>query len=268
MWSNRLGAAFRRAWGPCRRIVSLGALVTAALQLGGCAAPRDSGADAGIAAHEATTSQPAPRTLNEAQLAWLEYRERSRRMPVTQVDGPFMTFSRAVPREQVGRYSSYLEQTRSADADTRANGIIGLVAANPRAAVSRLARLLDSEPDPYNRTIIVWCLRYCGDAPAQDVLWKFLAAARDADYGLCLSADGRVATFRAVFPLAAVEAYRALVALRGGEEMYDGKGWEQVMRRLEKNVDLAPLDLDLERLRPAPAPEPPRQEPTSQPRGG
>lgn len=189
-------------------------------------------------------------------------------MPVTQVDGPFMSFSRAVPREQAEAYATYLGQTRSTDANTRANGIIGLVAANPRAAVSRLGRLLDSEPDPYNRTIIVWCLRYCGDKAAQDVLWKYLAAARDADYGLCLASDGRVVSYRAVFPLAAVEAFRALVALRGGEEMYDGKGWEHVMQRLETNIAPAPLSVDLERLRPVPTSQPARGDATSQPRTG
>jgi hypothetical protein len=242
------------------------ALLATSAALGGCGEPAGE-----VSAHRAASgTAPAPTpssapasspALNEQQVFWLNFKARIRETPWTQIDRAYIQVAQAIPFERASQYGDYVRQTQDADANVRANGYIGMVATNAKAAPNRLARALESEQDPYNRTIIVWCLRYTRDAggdrggsplsvKAAVALWDFVGRARDVDFGLCLDAQGRVVTYRSPFPLAGVEALKALVDLRGVETMLEGPGWQHLMDRLSKHIDPAPLQLDMERFNP------------------
>lgn len=216
----------------------------------GCASPR-------AANKEPTTpagsrqEQPERADVPDAlQVAWADMRAQIRRTPWQRIDQAYMQFSHAIPREPVSKYREYSRQSRDADPNTRANGVIGMVAADAGPAVGRLVKLLHSEKDAHNRTIIVWCLRFTRDEKAVEALWAFLGEAKDVDFGMCLNAQGQVVAYQPPFPLAGVETFKALVALKGIAYMLDGPGWERLIERLSKNIDPQPLRLDMRRLQP------------------
>ena len=155
----------------------------------------------------------------------------------------------AMPREDRSAYRKYLEQTSDRDPDLRANGCVGITAADPHAAAGRLAKLIKREKDSYNRTIIVWCSRFIGTERAAKLLWDFLGSAKDVDYGLCLDTRGQIVRYQAPFPLAAPEAFKALYAIKGSRYMLEGPGWTHVLDRLATNIDPEPLHVDWERLK-------------------
>lgn len=148
-------------------------------------------------------------------------------------------------------YPQYVQQLDNADADIRADGLCGVAASKSRAAVDHLARALRSEPDPYNRTIAVWCLRsFESDRRVADALMRYLTDCRDIDLGRCLAEDGSIQDFRSPFPLAAFEAFKALASIRGKDDMLRGAGWRAFAARAERHVRPEPISvLNLDRLR-------------------
>ncbi|MCK6483134.1 MAG: hypothetical protein HUU22_02000 [Phycisphaerae bacterium] len=146
--------------------------------------------------------------------------------------------------------SEFVAQLRSPDPDTRANGLCGLAAARTAAGVDHLIRALYNEPDPYNRTIAVWCLRmFEPDRRVSKALSEFLSACRDIDLGRYLADDGTIRDFKSPFPLAGMEAFKALVALRGRDDMLNGGGWRAFVERVGRHIDPEPItSLNLQRL--------------------
>lgn len=216
----------------------------------GCAAP-DRSNDAPEVSPNVPADPPQRSDVpDELQAAWADMRSQIRRTPWQRIDQSYMQFSHAIPREPVRKYREYSRQARDADVNTRANGVIGMVAADAASAVGRLGKLLHSEKDAHNRTIIVWCLRFTRDEKAVEALWAFLGEAKDVDFGMCLNVQAQVVAYQPPFPLAGVETFKALIALKGIAYMLDGPGWERLIERLSKNIDPQPLRLDMERLKP------------------
>lgn len=231
------------------------------------AEPGESSSRNAPTAPDSPTSAPAADAIGrEQQKAWADFREQIRRTPWPQVDRAYLSFARAIPTQPPEKYREYLKQTRDVDPNLRANGAIGITACDAEAAEGRLAKLLDEETDPNNRTMIVWCLRYTGRehalAPvartsdvksrgsAGQTLWDFLGRAKDVDFGVCLDQQGHAVPFRSPFALAGVEAFKALIALKGTDYMLDGPGWDRLVERLGKSIDPQPYQIDAERLRP------------------
>lgn len=146
--------------------------------------------------------------------------------------------------------SDFVAQLRSPDPDTRANGLCGLAAARTPAGVDHLIRALKSEPDPYNRTLAVWCVRmFEPDRRVTSALTEFLSHCRDIDLGRYLADDGTIRDFKSPFPLAGMEAFKALVALRGRDDMLNGDGWRAFVDRVGRHIDPEPItSLNLQRL--------------------
>ena len=197
-------------------------------------------------------SQPASAAASPTpqQSILYSWRAQIRRGAWFRIDQWFAQFSTAIPNEDSSTYRKYLEQTSDRDPDVRANGYVGITAANSEAAAGRLDKLLRREKDANNRTIIVWCLRFIASERAAAALWDFLGSAKDVDYGLCLDTRGQVAQYRAPFPLASAEAFKALYVIKGAGYMLEGPGWTHVLERLGKNIDTEPLRLDWQRLKP------------------
>lgn len=148
-------------------------------------------------------------------------------------------------------YQDYVDQLQSGDADTRANGMCGVAASRSPAAADHLTAALTREPDLFNRTIAVWCLRATGrDAQVDRALCDYLDASPDIDFGRYAGEDGKVRQFRSPFPLAAFEAFKALAAIRGRRDMLNGEGWRLFAERAGRHQQLQPLSaIDLERLK-------------------
>src|SRR5262249_3949595 len=135
-----------------------------------------------------SASQPAPTgtaAASQADPQLLGFRDQLRKKTDDEwrrLDASYLQFQAALGKNFVRDldYPDYLKKLDSTDADSRADGMCGLAASKSPAAVDHLARALQAEPDPWNRTIAVWCLRYCGHSATQ-VLTTYLAACRDID---------------------------------------------------------------------------------------
>lgn len=221
-------------------------LLAAGGLLAGCAV------DERRSARMSAASQPASSSasLTPQQSILYSWREQIRRGAWFRIDQWYARFSSAIPNKAPSSYRKYLKQTSDRDPDLRANGYIGITAASSQAAAGRLDKLIRREKDPNNRTIIVWCLRFIASERAAAALWDFLGSAKDVDYGLCLDTRGQVAEYRAPFPLASAEAFKALYVIKGAGYMLEGPGWAHVLERLGKNIDTEPLRLDWQRLKP------------------
>ncbi len=237
----------------CRRAVrfrprSIAACIAFAL-LAGCEAPRTDSAAAPAEAEVIAADAPLPADLAAFRARLLAADEIGWR----RIDFAYLQMKAALGNLVVRdiEYQTYVDQLKSADPDLRANGMCGVAASKSPAAIDHLARSLRSEPDPYNRTIAVWCLR-C--QPGADrigrVLLEFLQTCPDVDLGRVLAADGTVRAFRSPFPAAAFEAFKGLVTLRGKRDMLEGDGWRAFVKRVNTHIDPQPLTaIDLERLR-------------------
>lgn len=193
---------------------------------------------------------PQPATSAEIQ----QFRRQIEQTSPARLDGAYLYFAAALPESvSQAEYHDYVNQMADADANKRANGICGVAAAKQPASADHLLKALGREPDPFNRTMIVWCLRRFADDPrVGDVLETFVSEARDIDFQRCLAPPGRVVYvgFPPPFGGAAFEAFKALLAIRGREYMLQGDGWRKFAARFEKNVDLRPCgDIDTSRLR-------------------
>ncbi|MCK6456658.1 MAG: hypothetical protein L6Q92_09045 [Phycisphaerae bacterium] len=199
----------------------------------------------------ATTAlaEPLPPALAEFRQRLLEADEDRWRM----LDMAYLQIAAALAQIRVEGldYQDFLQQAESRDADIRANGICGLAASRRASAIDHLSRVLKSEPDPYNRTIIVWGLRTFDDKRrVSRCLIDFIDTCRDIDLGRCLGPDGRVQDFSSPFPLAAFEAFKGLVQIEGKAEMLTGGGWTRFVERTRRSVHPEPLTaVDFSRLR-------------------
>ncbi len=259
------------------------ATALASLLLAGCAAPGRNGSAPGDSAPPPGVRQPSaesaddssPATASQADAPalspalqaqranWETFRGQIRNADWTRVDAWYRQFAAAVPRENPDAYRDYFAQSEAGDPATRANGYIGMAASNPKAATGALIRALDGERDWNNRTILVWSLRLAAGPPDESrsrrvtgALWDYVAKAPDADYGICLDTSGSPTLFRSPTPLAAPEAFKALIELKGRDVMLDGEGWKRVMDRLTRHVDTQALQLDPRWLDPGGAADP------------
>jgi hypothetical protein len=168
------------------------------------------------------------------------------------LDMNYLAVAAALDRTRVERMDYYrsVEQTRNADADVRANAFCELAASKRSAAIDHLARALREEPDPYNRTIAVWCLRTFDDrSRVAPILTEYLRNCRDIDLGRYIEADGSIRAFRSPFPLAAFEAFKGLVQYKGKDYMLDGDGWRMFVERATQHLHPEPITaIDFERL--------------------
>src|SRR5262249_52349171 len=137
-----------------------------------------------------SSSQPAPSGMAAAPqvdpqlLAFREQLRKTTDADWRRLDAGYLQLQAALSKNFVRDidYPDYLKKLESTNADARADGMCGLAASKSPAAVDHLARALQAESDPWNRTIAVWCLRYCGHSAAK-VLTTYLSGCRDIDLG-------------------------------------------------------------------------------------
>lgn len=170
------------------------------------------------------------------------------------LDSNYTVFASALPdRVADVDYYEFVRQMSDADPDTRANGICGVAAARRPASLDHLLRVVKTETDPFNRTMLVWCLRlYAADPRVAPALEAFIDDAPDLDFQRAIGPGGRIIyiTFPPPFAGAAYEAYKALLAIRGREHMIAGPGWERFADRFERHVNPQPVRaVDLSRFR-------------------
>lgn len=186
------------------------------------------------------TSQPAM----SAELA--QFLKDAEETPQARLDGAFQYFAAALP-EQVSEtdYHDFVRQLSDSDPNLRANGVCGVAAAKQPASLDHLLVALRTEDDPFNRTMIVWCLRLYKDDPrTAAALEEYLYHAKDIDFQRCRPPNGRIVYIRFPAPMAgaAFEAFKALLAIKGKDYMTRGEGWRKFAERFEKNVDPCPCN--------------------------
>lgn len=174
--------------------------------------------------------------------------------PQGRLDGAYLYFAAALPETvSEAEYHDFVRQMSDADPNTRANGICGVAAAKQPASLDHLLKALKTEGDPFNRTMIVWCVRSlkAADPKTASALEEFLYAARDIDFQRCLLPNGRIVYVRFPSPMAgaAFEAFKALLTIRGKDYMVHGEGWRKFAERFEKNIDPRPCnEIDMSRF--------------------
>jgi hypothetical protein len=182
-----------------------------------------------------------------------QFRKEAEQTPQARLDGAYLYFAAALP-ENVSEadYHDFVRQMSEKDPNTRANGICGVGAARQPASPDHLIAALRTESDPFNRTMIVWCLRGHRDNPRTAVaLEEFLHTAKDIDFQRCLLPNGQIVYVRFPSPMAgaAFEAFKALLAIRGKDYMVHGEGWRKFAERFEKNIDPRPCsEIDMSRF--------------------
>jgi hypothetical protein len=190
-----------------------------------------------------------------AELA--RFRKEVESAPPAHLDGAYLYFAAALP-ENVSEadYHDFVRQMSDNDPNTRANGICGVGAARQPASLDHLLRALRTETDPFNRTMIVWCLRgYKDDPRTAPAIEEFLCGAKDIDFQRCLLPNGRIVYVRFPPPMAgaAFEAFKALLAIKGRDYMIHGEGWRRFADRFERNLDPRPCgEIDISRFRSGP----------------
>ncbi|MGB9623293.1 MAG: hypothetical protein ACPMAQ_00385 [Phycisphaerae bacterium] len=186
-----------------------------------------------------------------------QFRKEAEETPPARLDGAYLYFAAALP-ENVSEadYHDFVRQMSDSDPNTRANGICGVAAAKQPASLDHLLRALRTETDPFNRTMIVWCMRgYANDPRTGRALEEFLYGAKDIDFQRCLLPNGRIVYVRFPPPMAgaAFEAFKALLAIRGRDYMVHGEGWRRFAERFEKNIDPRPCgEIDMSRFQSRP----------------
>jgi hypothetical protein len=192
----------------------------------------------------ATTEARSPASQPTLSAELQQFRRQMEQTSPARLDGAYLYFAAALPDSVAqAEYHDFVRQMSDDDANKRANGICGVAAARQPASADHLLKALRTEPDPFNRTMIVWCLRrYADDRRVGDALETFMCQARDIDFQRCLAPPGRVVYigFPPPFGGAAFEAFKALLAIRGRDYMLQGAGWQKFAERFEKNIDLKP----------------------------
>jgi len=184
-----------------------------------------------------------------------QFREWFEKTPANQVDTAYRHFAAALP-ERVSdfEYQDFVKQMQSEDPNQRANGFCGVAAAKTPASLNHLLSALPTESDPFNRTMLVWCLRlYESDRHVAPALEQYIATCKDIDLQRCLDPAGKVLYGRFPPPLsgAAYEAFKSLLATKGRETMLNGAGWRLFSERFERQIDIQPAgSIDMSRFQP------------------
>jgi len=209
---------------------------------------------AGPAATQLSAAVSRPASIRVLSPELRRFREYVARAAPGQLDSNYALFASALPdRVSDLEYYDFVRQMSEADPNTRANGICGVAAARRPASLDHLLRVLKTETDPFNRTMLVWCLRlYAADPRVAPALEAFIDDAPDLDFQRAVGPGGRIIyiTFPPPFAGAAYEAYKALLAIRGRENMTAGPGWERFAERFERHLNPQPVGaVDLSRFR-------------------
>ncbi len=210
------------------------------------------------AATQSAARNPSPEPRSAAASPELQqFRKRIEETSPARLDGAYLYFAASLPdRVSQAEYHDFVRQMADADANQRANGICGVGAARQPASADHLLRALRTEADPFNRTMIVWCLRaYADDERVAEALEAFLSTAKDIDFQRCLAPPGRVVYvgFPPPFGGAAFEAFKALLSMKGRDYMLNGDGWRRFAERFDRNIDLRPCSaIDTSRFKSEP----------------
>jgi hypothetical protein len=218
----------------------------------GCQSPKPAEVAPAPAQSPAAAPGDVPPTPPPTPAALVPFR-RQLEQNADQLDANYRVFAAALPGTTTEvEYHDFVQQMSDPDPNVRANGICGVAAARRPASLDHLLRALNTESDPFNRTMIVWCLRqYEGDPRVATALEGFIPKAPDIDFQRCLGPNNDIVYVRFPPPLAgaAYEAFKALLAIRGRAFALHGAGWKLFVDRFNQSIDIQPVTaIDMSRF--------------------